>query len=171
MQPFEAKIRQMKPSDASQVFALRRKSIMEAPMAFVASPEDDAASSVEVVRELLGHAPDSVVFGAECGELVGMLGVFREKAAKAAHKVRFWGMYVVPEYRGNNIGSQLLRSALLHARRLEGVAIVNLTVAETANSARRLYERAGFAVWGLEPDAIRHGADTVAEYHMQLVLD
>ena len=171
MQPIEAKIRQMQPSDASQVFALRRRAVLDSPLAFLASPEDDVASSVDVVRELLGHAPDSVVFGAESGELVGMLGVFREKAAKAAHKVRIWGMYVVPAYRGNNIGRHLLRSALLHAESLDGVATVNLTVAETAEAARQLYEREGFTVWGLEPDAIRHGPDTVAEYHMQLVLD
>ena len=170
MRPIEAQIRQMKPSDASQVFALRRQSITEEPLAFVASPEDDAASSVEVVRELLGHAPYSVVFGAESGGLVGMLGVNREIAAKAAYKVRLWGMYVAPAYRGNNIGSQLLRSALVHAKRLEGVTTVNLTVAETAEAARRLYEKEDFTVWGLEPDAIRQGPDTVAEYHMQLIL-
>ena len=160
----------MRPPDASQVFAIRRESLVESPLAFLASPDDDVANSVEVVRDLLGHAPDSVVFGAEAGELIGMLGVHREKAAKAAHKVRLWGLYVVPAYRGNNIGGQLLRSALSHARRLEGVATANLTVSETSESARRLYEREGFTVWGVEPNAIRHGTDTVAEYHMQLVL-
>ena len=171
MQPFEMTIRQMNPEDAGEVFALRREAITEAPLAFLASPEDDLASSVEAVRELLDHAPDSVVFGAESGELVGMLGVYREKAAKAAHKVRFWGMYVTPAHRGTNVGTQLLRTALLHARSLAGVATVNLTVAETANSARRLYEREGFKVWGLEPDAIRHGSNRVADYHMQLILE
>ncbi len=160
----------MEPADASQVFALRRRALLASPLAFRASPEDDFASSVEAVRELLGHAPDSVVFGAEARELVGMLGVFREKAAKAAHKVRIWGMYVDAAHRGDTIGRDLLRSALAHARRLDGVATVNLTVAESANAARRLYEREGFTSWGLEPDAIRHGPDAVAEYHMQLVL-
>lgn len=171
MQPIEAKIRQMKPSDASQVFALRRRAVLDSPLAFLASPDDDVASSVEAVRGLLSHAPDSVVFGAESGELVGMLGVFREKAAKATHKVRFWGMYVNPAHRGNNIGRNLLRAGLLHVRRLNGVATVNLSVAETAKAARRLYESEGFAVWGVEPDAIRHGPDSVAEYQMRLVLE
>ena len=170
MLPIEVKIRQMTPADASQVFALRRRSVLDSPLTFLASPEDDAASSVEVVRELLGYAPDSVVFGAESGELFGMLGVSREKPAKAAHRVRLWGMYVAPEHRGKNIGRQLLRAALAPARQLSGVATVNLSVAETAATARRLYEREGFTVWGVEPDAIRHGPDTVAEYHMQLVL-
>ncbi len=171
MQQAKAKIRQMKPSDAGQVFALRRSAVSDSPLAFLASPEDDVASSVEVVRELLSHAPDSVVFGAEAGELVGMLGVFREKAAKAAHKACIWGMYVAPAYRGNDIGRHLLRAAVSHARRLQGVATVNLTVAETAMAARRLYETEGFEVWGVEPDAIRHGRDAVADYHMQLVLE
>lgn len=171
MQPVVATIRQMLPSDAGEVFALRRRSIMEAPLAFLASPEDDVASSVDAVRKLLGRTPDSVVFGAELDELVGILGVNREKTAKAAHKVRFWGMYVIPACRGRNIGRQMLGSALSHARHMEGVTTVNLTVAETAESARRLYESEGFTVWGLEPDATKHGRDTVAEYHMQLVLE
>jgi ribosomal protein S18 acetylase RimI-like enzyme len=170
MPPIEAKIRQMEPSDASQVFTLRRKAILDSPLAFLASPEDDVASSVEVVRELLGRAPDSVVFGAEAGELVGMLGVVREGRAKAAHKLQFWGMYVTPDCRGHNIGRGLLRSALLHARRLDGVATVNLSVAETADAARQLYESEGFVLWGVEPDAIRCGRESVAEYHMQLAL-
>lgn len=78
MQAIEARIRHMNPSDASQVFALRRRAILQEPLAFLASTEDDVARSVEAVRSLLDRAPDSVVFGAESAALVGMLGVFRE---------------------------------------------------------------------------------------------
>lgn len=160
----------MNPSDAEKVFALRRRAVSEEPLAFLASPEDDAASSIDVVQRMLGNSPDTVVFGAVADELVGMLGFYREGRAKIAHKVQLWGMYVTPEYRGDDVGSRLLQTALSHARQLGGVATVNLTVAETAAAARRIYEKEGFTVWGLEPDAMRHNSDIVAEYHLQLVL-
>ena len=34
--------------------------------------------------------------------------------------------------------------------------------------ARRLYERAGFEIWGTEPEALRHDGQSVAEHHMAL---
>jgi ribosomal protein S18 acetylase RimI-like enzyme len=167
----DMKIRQMMPADAAEVFALRRRALLDVPLAFLSSPEDDLAQSVEIMRGLLDRAPDSIVLGAESGQLIGMLGVYRAQPAKAAHKANFWGMYVVPEHRGTGIGRALLRSALAHARSLTGIASVHLSVAETAEAARHLYETEGFSVWGTEPDAIRHERDAVTEYHMRLVLD
>jgi ribosomal protein S18 acetylase RimI-like enzyme len=165
------KIRHMIPEDAAAVFALRRKALIDAPLAFLSSPEDDLAQSVEIMKDLLNRAPDSIVFGAEASELVGMIGIYRAQAAKAAHKANIWGMYVVPEHRGTGVGRDLLRSALAHAQRLDGIASVHLSVAETAEAAHHLYELEGFSVWGTEPDAIRHGHDAVTEYHMRLALD
>jgi ribosomal protein S18 acetylase RimI-like enzyme len=163
-------VRQLVPADAAEVFALRRSALIDAPLAFLSSPEDDLAQSVEITKDLLDRAPDSIVFGAESGQLVGMLGVYRAQPAKAAHKANVWGMYVVPEHRGRGIGRDLLRSGLAHARSLSGIASVHLSVAETAKAARHLYETEGFSVWGAEPDAIRHDRDAVTEYHMRLVL-
>jgi RimJ/RimL family protein N-acetyltransferase len=36
--------------------------------------------------------------------------------------------------------------------------------------AQRLYERAGFCIWGTEPDALSHDGQWVVEYHMALRL-
>jgi hypothetical protein len=54
---------------------------------------------------------------------------------------------------------------------MPGVAWVHLTVSSAAPEARQLYERAGFEAWGVEPDALRHGDDTVSDAHMALRLD
>jgi len=43
-------------------------------------------------------------------------------------------------------------------------------VTERAPEARRLYERAGFELWGTEPDALRHAGESVTEYHLALYL-
>jgi ribosomal protein S18 acetylase RimI-like enzyme len=145
--------------------------LLDAPLAFLSSPEDDLAQSAENMKDLLDRGPDSIVIGAESGRLLGMLGVYRAHPAKAAHKANIWGMYVVPEHRGAGIARNLLQSALAHARSWDGIASVHLSVAETAKAARHLYESEGFSIWGTEPDALRHGHEAVTEYHMRLALD
>ena len=57
-------IRTLNQDDAGELFRLRRNALLDAPLAFLASPEDDLASSEATVRELLKPQRDSVVFGA-----------------------------------------------------------------------------------------------------------
>jgi ribosomal protein S18 acetylase RimI-like enzyme len=157
-------------SDAGELFRLRQRALLESPLAFLASPEDDLASSEAAVRELLTSRHDSVVFGARAPELIGMLGLYRPGAKKAAHKANIWGMFVLPTWRGQGLAARLLDEAIGFARRLPGVASVHLSVSESAGAARHLYERVGFETWGIEPDAIRFEVHSDGERHMRLAL-
>ncbi len=87
-------IRQLCPHDAEALFDFRRRSLLDAPLALTASPQDDIVASVEAARELLGRSPGSVVFGAFDGELVGMLGFRVDRQLKRSHLGHVWGMYV-----------------------------------------------------------------------------
>jgi ribosomal protein S18 acetylase RimI-like enzyme len=161
-------IRVLGPADAVALFRLRRQALLEAPEAFLASPEDDLASSEAAVREQLGRGPESVVFGAMAEHVVGMLGVRRAQRLKTAHKVDLWGMFVDTTWRSQGLGERLLRAALAHCRTLSGVASVHLGVSESAQAAKRLYERVGFTVWAVEPDAMRYRGKSIAEHHLAL---
>jgi len=112
-----------------------------------------------------------VIFGAFQPELVGTVGVARDRHLKAGHRMNIWGMYVVPEQRRKGIAVTLLDTAVRHARALPGVSWLQLGVSSAAPEARRLYERAGFQIWGSEEDALRHEGRAVVEYHMALRLD
>jgi GNAT superfamily N-acetyltransferase len=136
----------------------------------MASPEDDMASSEAAVRELLKPQRDSVVFGACTQALVGMLGLSRANPRKAAHKIRLWGMFVLPAFRQQGTGMRLLEEAIRYARSLDGAASVHLSDSDSAAAARHLYERAGFETWGVEPDAVRFDARSASELHMRLSL-
>jgi ribosomal protein S18 acetylase RimI-like enzyme len=149
---------------------LRREALRNSPLSFAASPEDDIAASEEAVRDLLTRDPESVVFGAFADELVGMLGVYRAKPLKARHKAYLWGMFVLPEWRGNKSGKRLILAAIDHARALSDVTLLHLSVSESATAARRLYESVGFRVWGVEPVAIRWRGCVVNDCHMVLYL-
>jgi RimJ/RimL family protein N-acetyltransferase len=164
-------IRQLCEDDAEAYVELRRGALLDSPLAFAASPADDLAASAENVRAQLQLAPESVIFGAFSERLVGVLGLYRDRHLKAAHKVHLWGMYVVPDHRRRGVGAELLQAALRHARALPGVTWVHLSVSSAAPAARRLYERAAFEVWGTEPDALRHGGRAVVEHHMALRLE
>jgi RimJ/RimL family protein N-acetyltransferase len=158
------------PADAAALFKLRRESLLAEPLAFLASPEDDLASSEDAVRAMLARAPEAVVFGARADGLVGLVGLHRGTARKAAHKANLWGLYVTASWRGHGVGVALVQAAVAHARSLPGVSAVRLGVSDSAVAARRLYERCGFAAWGTEPDALRCAGRSFAECHMQLEL-
>ena len=163
-------IRILNEGDASGLFHLRRSALLDSPLAFLASPEDDLASSEAAVRKLLKPQPESVVFGAYAPALVGMLGLSRANQKKAAHKIRLWGMFVLPAFRQQGVAVRLLDAAIRHARSLDGAASVHLSVSESAATAIHLYERAGFETWGIEPDAVRFEARSASERHMRLSL-
>lgn len=164
-------IRHLRPEDAAAYAAFRRAALLDSPLSFMSSPEDDSACSADTVRERLKHGPpNSVIIGAFAPGLVGTLGLYRDGHLKAAHKVHVWGMHVLPTYRRQGIGARLLDAAIAHARSLPGVTAVRLSVSSTAPNAQRLYERAGFRIWGTEPDSLRHNGQSATEYHMILRL-
>jgi ribosomal protein S18 acetylase RimI-like enzyme len=63
-------------------------------------------------------------------------------------------MGLLPRFRGQGIGTKLIRSVLAAAR-TAGLHRVELTVRETNAGAIALYRKAGFAVEGVQRDAVQ----------------
>jgi RimJ/RimL family protein N-acetyltransferase len=163
-------IRLLTADDAEEYAAFRRESLLDAPLAFTSSPEDDSASSAEGVRKMLARGPDSVIVGAFEPELAGAVGMYRDHHLKRAHKLHVWGVYVRPSHRGRGVAVALLNAAIDHARSMPGIACLDLSVNSTAPGAQRVYERVGFRFWGTEPDALRFAGEITQEHHMSLQL-
>ncbi len=87
---------------------------------------------------------------------------------KMRHRAIVWGMFVTPAARGKGVGAALLRAAVDHARAWPGVLQVQLAVTEAAVHAQRMYVRAGFREWGVEPRALQWEGRHVDEHHMVL---
>ena len=92
-------IRELREHDAEACVALRQQALRDSPLAFAASPADDVGSSTEAVREQLRRAADWFVFGAFEPELIGSVGLSRDRHRKASDKVHLWGTYVAPSHR------------------------------------------------------------------------
>jgi len=167
----QLEIRLLTRDDTEAFVRLRREALECEPFAFAASIEDDRGLDSAFVRQLLAETDGRVVFGAFTPELVGIVGIYQDAHRKAAHKAHIWGMFVQPEFRQSGIGGSLLSAAIRHASGMPGVSQIHLGVSETAETARRLYERHGFRIWGTEPRALSYKGRLVAEHHLVLILD
>jgi ribosomal protein S18 acetylase RimI-like enzyme len=161
-------IRPLTGDDVDAFMRLRVEALRDAPLAFASSPEEDVVGEHRAARDQLERGPDALVLGAFDDELVGMLGLGRDRHRKSDHKVHVWGMYVVPGQRGRGLGRSLLDAAVAHARSLPGVDWLQLSVSSAAPFAQALYESAGFVAWGREPDAMRYEGSVTSEIYMGL---
>jgi GNAT superfamily N-acetyltransferase len=153
-------IRPVQISDVEAFRAMRLEAVRDYPLAFTADLAETQGRPIEWWRDLVsrntgeGHA--SVIMVADAGEggLAGMTGLFSPMQPKLAHTATIWGVYVRPPFRGQGIGEQLLRACVGWAR-AKDFAAVKLSVVEGNDTARRCYERVGFAAYGNEPVAVQ----------------
>jgi ribosomal protein S18 acetylase RimI-like enzyme len=152
-------IRTLAPEDFAAYRRVRLRALAEHPDAFTSSADEEATpeGDARMARRLSpsASAPHDAMLGAFDGEaLVGTIGMTVDMRAKCRHRGHVVGMYVVPERAGRGIGRALLDAQVDRARAVP-LAALTLTVTAGNAHAQRLYERAGFAVVGRDPDAVR----------------
>lgn len=163
-------IRKLTETDASALWQLRLQALQTDPVAFAESPEEHKSTTVEeFASRLRSGGPENFVVGAfDGGELVGMTGFYRDALLKRRHIGHIWGVFVAPSARGKGVGQALLTEVIQSAKALAGLRCVRLMVAVPQEVARRLYEGAGFRVFGTEPTSLKTGERFVDEHLMTL---
>ena len=163
-------IRRLEIADAPVYRKLRLRGLREHPDAFTSSFEEENLRALAETEKRLSPASDTVMWGAFVeGTLAGVVGMSRETRLKNRHKATLVAMYVAPEYGGRGLGKALV-DTVVQAAKAEGLALLILTVTEGNRQAAALYERAGFASFGIEPDAIRVNGVPFGKQHMYLKL-
>ena len=110
-------------------------------------------------------------FGAFRGEqLVGAVALQCSVRPKTRHAALLVGMYVRPAARQQGVGRRLLQAAIAAATARPQLRLLQLTVTDGNEPARRLYEAAGFVAWGIEPMAVRTPEGFAGKAHMSLRL-
>ncbi|MDX9912109.1 MAG: GNAT family N-acetyltransferase [Phycisphaerales bacterium] len=168
----EIVVRRLRPEDASVYLAFRHAMLVDSPLAFASSPEDDRhGSDPSIVATQLARA-ESAILGAWRDErLVSAAGLVREEKLKMRHRAFIWGVWTEPAFRGRGIGERVIRACVDLARSWPGVRIVYLAAGAGQHAAIRLYERVGFVAWGVEPACVLYDGALHDEVHMQLRLD
>jgi ribosomal protein S18 acetylase RimI-like enzyme len=166
-------LRPLDENDAEAFWRLRLRGFKEEPESFGTSYEEATERPLEdVARELRreGERADDVVIGAFAPELVGHAGLLRERRKKRHHRATLWGMYVAREARGQGVGRALVAEIVRHARLLDGLEQIALTVIAENAQACRLYESLGFRVYGHSTRALHVGERFLDEKLMLLDL-
>ena len=164
-------IRRLNPGDATEWAQLRLEALETSPLAFSSSIPGEFQSLVETASDRLEIRETSACFGAFVdNRLQGTVGIHRESGEKRRHKCMIVAMFVRAGSRRKGIGEMLMTAAIQHARSWEGVEQIQLVVNDVAPEAKRLYERCGFHVWGIEPRSLLHAGIYTDALHMILKL-
>jgi RimJ/RimL family protein N-acetyltransferase len=166
-------IRRLAEDDAEAFRTLRLRALRESPEAFGSSYEETVGQSTASMAQRMRPdpaAPHNFVLGAFDPGLIGMIGFYREPRAKTRHKGAIWGMFVACEARGRGIGRALLETVIVEARQIPGLEQIVLLVVAGNQAASGLYLSCGFAVYGVEPRALRVGDQYYDEELMVLRL-
>lgn len=162
-------IRPLAAGDAAAYAALRRAMLLDEPIAFASSPEDDRASDEGAVREMFAREGNAVIGAFDGSRLAGAAGLARDRHVKMRHRALVWGVWVEPRSRRRGLGERILRGVIDIARSW-GVERLVLSASADTPGAVRLYERVGFVRWGVEPDVLRYDGGSHDEVYLSLRL-
>jgi RimJ/RimL family protein N-acetyltransferase len=147
-------IRRLMPSDASVHRALRIEAISTTPLTFAEELDHALARSVADHAAALSREGETSTFGAFFGG--GLIGIasLTPKRAPCAHIAKLSSVFVGEGHRQAGVAAGLVAAAEAAARD-RGVSRITLAVAIGNEAARRLYERLGYIIYGVEPCAMR----------------
>lgn len=144
-------VRRLTQDDAALYRGIRLEALRLHPEAFGASFETEAA---EPLSFFAGRLAGNAVFGGFVGgRLMGTAGFRAGTGLKQAHKATLWGMYVRAEARGSGLADALVLAVIGHA--IGRASQLHLSVVADNLAARRLYDRHGFAAYGVEPRSLK----------------
>ncbi|GLQ12245.1 N-acetyltransferase [Devosia yakushimensis] len=140
-------VRRLTRDDVPAYRAIRLEALTNHPEAFASTAEQFLLRSVEDLESLLEKLS---FFGAVTpdGSLVGIMA-FDQGAGREAHRGWLLQVYVKPDMRGSGCSRALLEAVVTHAK--STVKQLHLAVATHNEPALRLYQKAGFTIYGTDP--------------------
>lgn len=161
-------IRRLTDADADAFYAMRLRSADKQEQYFRSSVADIERDGLAGTRKLLQSNDVRAVGAFDNAAMVGIGAITKDSRDKLNHKALLWGMYVSSEAAGNGIGSAIVHALINEAAGF--VRSLHLTLVANNERAKVLYERCGFAIYGREPNSVRHGDIYLDELLMWLPL-
>ncbi|WP_064692036.1 GNAT family N-acetyltransferase [Rhizobium aegyptiacum] len=129
---------------------IRLEALRAEPSSFASRYEDWEILPLEEWRNRLNE-PVFIAF--QESEPVGIMGLFRQRSSKMAHRATIVMVYVRAQLRGTGLAVKLLEAISNHARDI-GIRQLELFVNAENPGAMRFYERQGFVEIGRVPGAV-----------------
>lgn len=168
-----AAIRPLTAADAPAYKALRDAMLQLAPTAFTSDYQESLPRPASSYVARFGVPASGQFFlGAFAADntLLGCIGCDRPPGAKERHRALIVGLMVAPHAQRQGWGRQLLAACMEHATLAPGLEQLLLTVTADNLHALRLYEDAGFRIWGHQPRAIQVDRVHYDKIHLQWLI-
>lgn len=162
-------IRRLNRDDAKAYFALRLRCMHDAALQFRSAPEDVEREGLAHWQARLAQEDDRIVGVFDGNALIGIGGITRDWRVKLRHKALLFGMFVAPQATGQGIGIAIVDALIAEARGF--VSSLHLTLMADNDRALALYERAGFTVYGREPQSVMQPDGPGDELLMRRAID
>ena len=170
-----ADIRELLQEDAASFRALRLRALETDPGAFPGSLDeynDELLSITGMDLSRKRGSSDDILLGAFMEQLVGTVGIERERSTKLRHKGRLWGTYVQPERRRLGIGRLLLSAVLEEVdHHMPGLEQIHADVSTFNLHAQQLLSAVGFIELCTFPRALLVDDQAVDQVRMVLTRD
>ena len=165
-------IRQLEPNDSEKYYKIRLKGLGLHPEAFGTGAEDWSKATDEQVKNLLAtSSDDDFVLGAfDNDQLVGVIGLKREKKHSVVHKGTVWGLLVLPEFRNIGFGKKLIASLIQRVSKNEDLKFIRAVVTDTPDSAAGIFESFNFIKYGVELRGIKQENNFFDQIYLALKL-
>ena len=150
---------------------IRQRMLREEPWSFGSSPADDLDQERQRTCELLADDHWAYLAATLGDAIVSTARLVRANRPKQMHVAAIVSVWTDPAFRGRGLATRVLLAAIDVARGWPGIELIELSVSERSEPARRLYESLGFKTWGVQPDAMRVDGMSAAEHYMQLAID
>jgi ribosomal protein S18 acetylase RimI-like enzyme len=148
-------IRRLVPEDLQAYRTIRLQSLLEEPIAFGSSHEQESAQPLQYFADHLAPDSDRILLGAfQADSLIGIVGLSRETSIKEQHRAFLRAMFVSADHRGKGIGQLLMTEAIAIANAMTGLRQITLSVTASNVAALSLYRRNGFLEYGRLPEAL-----------------
>lgn len=163
-------IRKLQPHESEIYREVRLACLKNVPQFFGSTYEEEILNpSLFFETHIETNSSDHVMFGAFDDErLIGITGFNRMARKRDSHRGELVQVYVEPDYRGQNLGENLLRYVLDYAFALDGIEQVQLSVIASNQTAIKLYEKLGFKGFGVQPKYFKVGDSYMDQQFMQI---
>ena len=161
-------IRQLTADDVEAYRAIRLEALTVSPESYGTSAESFSRRTVESLRTQLAQMAFFGAFNA-ARELSGIVAYARDDGERETHRGWLLQVYTRPELRGSGASLAMIEAAVAHAR--TEVIQLHLMVGTHNAPAIRLYQKAGFAIYGTDPRCLQVNGRYIDEHMMVRFLD
>jgi len=162
------------PSRWQEAKSIRLEGLQTDPLAFGSSYEEAVEMDDRIWQERAQSAFDKknnlTLYAEVDNRLIGLMGAIWSNRIKTGHIATIYGVYVSTNYRGQGIGTHLLKRVIEEIRFVPQIEKINLTVNTTQHAAQALYKKFEFEPIGVAHRELKYDGQFYDELYMEKLL-